>query len=290
VHTVLQQIVDDVLGPVDGPLAELTGADGRDVPWPTARRLDGLVAAAAGAVAARNGLTNAGVAPLLAAQARPYLEVARSMDWPEGVARGVVAAEVEGSVPVDCGRTARFRADRVDREGDTFSLVDYKSGGPPSTAKGEGTRRKHLLADVARGRRLQAAAYAVATPGVAPGVGRYLWLKPGIGSAPGEVRRTFVASDDGEMAAAFMSAVGTIVDGWTAGALPPRVEEAHRPGKVPPACGYCPVAQACLRTDSGFVRRIVGWMSRESDADDEISRAAQALWWLGVERPEGGES
>ncbi len=289
-HDVLQRIVEETVGADIVSLIDLAEAEGRDVPWPDPERLAEMALAAARTVAARNGLAATGVAPLLAAQVGPFLEVARLMDWPDGIAREVVAAEVEGSVEAGGAGRVRFRADRLDREGEGLVLVDYKSGRPISTAKTESTRRDHLLNEVARGRTLQAVAYALGAQEPFRSVGRYLALKPRVGGAPDEARRTSVGSDDGEMAAAFTDAVETIVRGWVTGALPPRVEEAHRPGETPPACGYCPVAQACLRSDSGYLRRIVAWMSGDTGADDPVSSAARSLWWLGVEKPEGGSA
>ncbi len=288
VHEVLQRIVEETAETNTASLIELAGAGGRHVPWPDPERLREMVVAAAGTVVARNGLAATGVAPLLAAQVGPFLEVARLMDWPDGIAHEVVAAEVEGSVEVGGAGRVRFRADRLDCEGENLVLVDYKSAGPISTAKTESTRRDHLLNEVARGRTLQAVAYALATPEPFRGVGRYLSLKPFVGGAPEEARRASVGLEDVEVVAAFTGAVETIVRGWVNGGLPPRVEEAHKPGKTPPACGYCPVAQACLRSDSGYLRRIVAWMSGDAGADDPVSSAARSLWWLGVERPKGG--
>ena len=216
------------------------------------------------------------------------LEVARAMDWPDGPAPNVVAAEVSGEVKVGEGVIVRFRADRLDRDGDTLVLVDYKSGKPPSSAKKEDTRRQHLLHEVATGRTLQAVAYALGTPPPLHGVGRYLALRPQIGDAPQEARRSSVSSDDDEMAVAFNHAVAVIVSGLRVGGLPPRVEEAHKPGKTPPACAHCPVVQACLRSDPGYHQRIVSWMAGEGGSRSEVADSARALWWLGVERPDGG--
>jgi len=97
-----------------------------------------------------------------------------------------------------------------------------------------------------------------------------------------------VVSGDDEMADAFNHAVDTIVTGWRIGGLAPRVEEALTPGKEPAACGYCPVAQACLRSDSGYRRRLVEWMEREAWSGSEVELAAINLWWLGVDRPNRG--
>jgi len=286
VHEVLQRVVEETVGRTRASLAELGGVDGQTIPWPNERRLNEMVTTAAHIVAVRNGLAAYGVTPLLAAQARPILDVARSVDWSAGMARGVVAAEVNGEATVDGTITVRFRADRVDRDGDGMVLVDYKSGKPLSKAVKTSTRRTHLLAEVARGRTLQAVAYALGTPPPLRGEGRYLALRPDISDAPEEARSATVASDDDEISAAFGHAVDTIVRGWRAGGLTPRVEEAHKPGKVPAACGWCPMAQACLRSDTGYRQRLVRWMDGEEETGSEAERAARDLWWLGVDRSE----
>ena len=286
VHEVLQKVVDEAADRDGDVLTDLSGVRSRGVPWPDSRRLDEMVAAAAHTVAVRNGLAATGVTPLLAAQAHPFLEVARTLDWSDGVAPGVLAAEVSGETKVDGAITVRFRADRVDRHGDDMVLVDYKSGKPLSNAVKPDTRRRHLLAEVARGRVLQAVAYALATTPAQGAEGRYLALRPDIGDAPEEARSTVVRSDDDEIAVAFGHAVNTIVTGWRVGGLTPRVEEAHNPGKVPPACNWCPVAQACLRSDTGYRQRVVQWMQREVQGESEAERAAHDLWWLGVEQPD----
>ena len=290
-HDVLQRIVEETVGADIVSLIDLAEAEGRDVPWPDPERLAEMALAAARTVAARNGLAATGVAPLLAAQVGPFLEVARLMDWPDGIAREVVAAEVEG-----CGGGGWGGQGEIPRRPTRSRGRGSRAGGlQVGSADLDSQDREHEEGPPAeRGRQgpqaLQAVAYALGAQEPFRSVGRYLALKPRVGGAPDEARRTSVGSDDGEMAAAFTDAVETIVRGWVTGALPPRVEEAHRPGETPPACGYCPVAQACLRSDSGYLRRIVAWMSGDTGADDPVSSAARSLWWLGVEKPEGGSA
>jgi hypothetical protein len=290
VHEVLQSIVDAKVGRRDVSLTELVESDAHDVPWPAADRLHELVGAAARRVAIRNGLSSAGVAPLLAARAMPVLEIARTVDWPGDLATGVLAAEVNGRVATAGDVEVRFRADRVDRSDASIVLTDYKAGKPVSTAKGETTRRDHLLKKIATGRALQAVAYALAPPSGLRGAGHYVALKPAIGDAPEESRRATVVSEDGEMVEAFNHAVETVVAGWRSGGLIPRVEEPSSRDTVPQACKWCPVAQACLRNDSGYRRRLVRWLRAEEGSDSEVEAAARDLWWLGVDRSRGDET
>ena len=98
-----------------------------------------------------------------------------------------------GEVAVAGAGVVRFRADRADRAGDRLVLVDYKSGKPVSTAKTPKTRESHLRAKIARGRLLQAAAYAGSAG--ADGSGRYLYLKPDE-AWDVETRNVVVCGDD----------------------------------------------------------------------------------------------
>ena len=208
VHAVLERIVADRLGRRGDRLDELADAEPVTVPWPDDERLEAMVAQAAESLARRHGLVSLGMAPLLAAQAQPYLAVARPSSgvlaaaWPASSAsRSAVRWPWTGGPS-----HSRFRADRVDRGETGLSMVDYKTGGPPSKAKGEDTRYEHLLREVARGNALQGVAYALAAPGSAA-EGRYLYLKPELGDAPDQARDVRIASDDAELAVAFARAV-----------------------------------------------------------------------------------
>jgi RecB family exonuclease len=282
VHRVLERVVVNAVGETAGLAAEKVG-ERPAVPalWPSEPEFEVLLAQVAHEVATASGLGTRGMSTLLAARSRPYLEVARRVEWgADGRLEGVVAAEVEGRAPVDAAdRPVRFRADRADRGADGIRLTDYKTGKPASNAQGAGTRRKHLLAEVGRGRTLQAAAYAVGA-GVGAS-GRYLWLRPEIGDAPEEAREAVVAAADLEFAAAFAEAVTTVELALGGGVAFPRVEEVGS-DKLPDHCTHCAVAEACRRDDSGFRRRLVEWMTIGGGSTESPEGVARRLWHLGA--------
>ncbi len=287
VHAVLQRIVEEPTGRRRLGLEEALGLDPASVPWPPAETLESWLRRDAARAVRRRGLAGWGLEPLLVARARQCLAVARALDWPEGVASRVLAVEVTGEITLPgVEAPLRFRADRVDRGADGPLLVDYKTGGPLSGAIKPDTRRRHLLAAVARGGSLQAAAYALAVPGEV-GTGRYLFLRPDIGEAPEEARDARVRADDGEFAGAFASAAATVARAWRTGACVPRVAE---PGSdaTPAQCRWCDVAEACLRDDSDYRRRIVSWMEGAAEPGHPQERAARELWWLGRGAPGDG--
>jgi RecB family exonuclease len=285
VHRVLQRIVDEALDRGEMHLGDALELESRPVVWPNRESLELLVHDTAERIARRHGLIGSGVAPLFAAQALPYLEVARRLEWGEGVRADVLTAEVSGDVTIDdLDQPMRFRADRIDRQAGGQILLDYKTGRPPWGPGKPETRRKHLLRDVSRGRALQGVAYALASGGA--GCGRYLYLAPNLGRLPEESRDVRIGATEEDAVAAFHNAVLTIAEAWRAGGLPPRVEEAD--GKNAAHCGFCTVSEACLRDDSGYRRRLVEWLGERDNDDSPVVAAARDLWWLGVERPESG--
>jgi hypothetical protein len=199
---------------------------------------------------------------------------------------GVLAPEVEGAVAIrGVEQPLAFRADRVDIGAAGPELVDYKAAKPLSTAKTPETRDSHVLDRVAKGRLLQAAAYA-ATAAARNGGGRYVYLKPD-DRWDEEMRNVVVRGDDEEIAVSFEVAVRTIAEGRARGIAFPRLQEAG--GRNAEHCSYCRVAEACRRDDSGFRRRLVEWMETASTSDDRDKEAMQNLWWLGVDREDGEE-
>ena len=286
VHGVLERIalaaIDD---PPDDLGSALAGAP-VEVPWPTPDRFDDFLRREAQRVARREGLATIGMAPLLEARARQFLETARVVEWgADGKLAGVLATEVEGTVGVrGIERPLAFRADRVDVGEIGPELVDYKTAKPLSTVKTEEIRETHLLDKIARGRMLQAATYAGAA-GVFNGIGRYLYLKPD-DRWTDEMRSAIVRGDDKDVVERFEGAVRAIAEGRSRGIVFPRLEEAD--GKNAEHCRFCRVAEACRRDDSGFRRRLVQWMQGEVETEDRNVGAARRLWWLGVDR-DGGE-
>jgi hypothetical protein len=226
-----------------------------------------------------------GMAPLLEARARQFLDTARAVEWGvNGLLAGVLATEVEGAIAVrGIERPLAFRADRVDTGGVGPELVDYKAAKPLSTVKTAEIRHSHLLDKIARGRLLQAAAYAGAA-GTFNGIGRYLYLKPD-DSWTVEMRNAIVRGDDERVVDRFQGAVEAIARGRARGIVFPRLEEAD--GKSAEHCRFCRVAEACRKDDSGFRRSLVQWMQAEVETQEGDAEAARTLWWLGVER-EGG--
>ena len=227
VHRVLENIVRDGLGEIrEETLEEAAGRAGTTVPWPADKHFTSILERASRDVAVEAGLGPLGMAALLAARSRPYLDVARRVEWgDEGRLDSVLATEVKGQVDVTIiGRPLRFRADRVDRDGISLRLVDYKTARPASAAKQETTRRKHLLKEVSMGRMLQAAAYAAASED-GSARGRYLWLRPDIGDAPEESRTAVIGGDQPDFATALAEAVDIVGTAREAGAMFPRVEE-----------------------------------------------------------------
>ena len=286
VHAVLEQIAAGALGRRGERLEEVAAAAPVDVPWPDDEHLEAIVAHAAEALARRHGLTALGMAPLLAAQARPYLDVARAVEWAAaGTVPGVLGVEVSGELTVE-GWPAplRFRADRVDRMPAGLSLIDYKTGAPPSKGKREETRHRDILKAVARGDALQGVAYALAAPGSAA-EGRYLHLKPELHGAPEAARHVRIAADDANLSAAFNTSLAAVAEAWQTGAMFPRVEEPD--GKDGRACAFCSVAEACLRDDSGLRGRLVSWLEAPGNDATDIEAAARRLWRLGHAEAEG---
>jgi hypothetical protein len=285
VHGVLEQIVLDAVADAPGDLDNAVAGPPAGVPWPSRERFDELVRREARHIALREGLATIGMAPLLEARARQFLDMAKELEWGgDGPLAGVLAPEVEGVVEIKgVERPLAFRADRVDMGAAGPELVDYKAAKPLSTAKTPETRHSHVLDKVAKGRLLQAAAYAAAAP--REGGGRYVYLKPD-DRWDDEMRNVVVRADDEETVALFEEAVRTIAEGRVRGIAFPRVEEAD--GRNAEHCSYCRVAEACRRDDSGFRRRLVEWMDAASTSDDRDEEAARELWWLGFDR-EGGE-
>jgi hypothetical protein len=268
-HGVLEKIAQEAGVPANASLAELQAAAPCDVPWPDAARFEAILEEAARETARAEGVAVPGFGRILAAQARRAVERARRLEFgPEGVLRGVLGAEVEGEIDLRAadGRALRlrFRADRVDGGPPGLRLTDYKSGKPPSDAKGEATRREHALRRVARGLLLQGAAYARAAD-----VGRYVFAKPDLEEG---AARLEIDGGDAELQRHFDAALRTLLEARQAGSFGPRLVDAK--GETAPACQWCRVSEACLRGDSDARRRLRAW--REASRDADLARMGPA--------------
>lgn len=277
VHAVLQRIVEEAAARAEpGALPVL-------VSWPAPAELGPLLVEASARLLAAEGIDMPGLARALAERARPLVEAAGAADWTGGEPLAVLSVESQDEVAVQDAagrnRSLRFRADRVDPIGPAaggLRFTDYKTGRPLSEGRTAATRRRHFLERVRAGTHLQAAAYLLAAAGE-PAVGRYLYLRPGLEE---EKRELAVTLDDREIGAAFAQAVRAVLAAWDAGSFFPRVVDPA--GRNEPArCGYCAVAEACVRGDSGARNRLFEWTGRAGQAED-LTPAEESL--LGVWR------
>jgi RecB family exonuclease len=253
------------------------------VRWPEPGRLAALAHAAAAVAARVEGIVQPGFAHLLVRRVRPLLESIRALDFAGGEA-DVLGAEVNGAVELRRAdgsvRRLSFRADRADRAGDAVVLVDYKTGRPISEASKPDTRREHLLAQVASGRRLQGPAYAYAGEPVREG--RYLFARDDLEETSARVA---IAHDDDELREAFEAAARDLLAAFELGAFPPRLLGAKRSGSAR-ACESCDVSEACLQGETGSRRHLAAWLDRHAAAPERLPAAARAAFALLV-RTEG---
>jgi hypothetical protein len=281
VHRVLQRVCGET--PVGrAELAEVVSRAPRRPPWPRPGRLAELVREEADSLVREAGLSPAGLAALLAARAAVALEVAREVDWAAGPPE-VLGAEVVGRVVVG-GRAVSFVADRVDALGERVRLTDYKTGVPHSRAKKLETRERALRQEVAAGRRLQAAAYALAIAD-RPAEGRYVYLRP---DEEPEHRVACLGNADAEAAGAFTTAAAAVFAAWDLGAFLPRLVDPDGRTEYQ-GCRWCEVAPACVRHDSGARARLNAWLADAAAAAGEgaAPAAARRVWMLAA-KPAGG--
>jgi hypothetical protein len=278
VHEVLERVVNEALGePVDS-LEDARYRQPVKVTWPSQHRVDELIDRVAEQLARDAGLAVYGVAPLLAARARPYLDVARDVVAPDLDA--VLGPEVNGSITLENGaRTLTFRTDRVDQGEDGLVLWDYKTGKPViGDATKKSTRDDRLSTGVSRGHLLQGVAYARA----ARGIGCYVSLKPDLEEQADKQRKTPIDGSNAELILSFDRAVAAVISGWRAGSMFPRVEDRTRPYWMSDPCTWCVVREACIIEDSGRRRRLVDWLNADCEsARTDGEREARALWSLG---------
>ena len=282
-HRVLEALVPPPTG-AEG-LEALRTATPRDLAWPGEDELTRLIEHHAAATVRRAGIALEGFSHALAAVTRPYLDLARDLDWPGGRAPGVLAAEVEGfyefALRDSPPRVLAFRADRVDRHADGLVLIDYKTGTSTLKQKTPAGRLKAYTREVARGARLQALVYALAA-GEPGDVGRFTFLRPRF-DGPEEARLVEARRGDDTLLQAFEAAVTTTLGAWDRGLFFPRMEPPGRPHEKPRACEWCTVAEACSRQDSGVRRRLrlgVEDLAAAASLDPGIAASMLAHWWL----------
>ncbi len=162
-------------------------------------------------------------------------------------------------------------------------LTDYKTGKALSRAKKPETRERDLRREVASGRRLQAAAYALSVAS-RPAEGRYVYLRP---DEEPEHRVARLGSTDGESAGAFATATAAVFAAWDRGAFLPRLVEPDG-RKEYQGCEWCEVAPACVRHDSGARARLNAWLAdAEAAAGEGAAPAAARKVWMLAAKPGG---
>lgn len=278
VHRVLERLCRGATpGPWPESVEQARGVPPRPVPWPDEDPLASLVAGEAVAAAREAGLTLPGLHRALAVRVLELLQVARRQDW--ATPPDVVALEAEGAAEVtdDAGRPRRvlFRVDRVDRSATGLRLTDYKTGRGPEAHTGAGTRRKHLLKDIATGKRLQGAAYAAAAgPG---GAGGYLFLR----EEKGTEGRIEVGGEDVEARECFLGTARALLASWDSGALFPRLSNPAGSSEGD-ACRWCEVGEACLHGDSGArwrLEHMIESLTGQTDLPPALE-ACRRVWRL----------
>jgi len=292
VHRTLERVVGAGLAGAPDSLEGIDPVAAVPVAWPAPETLEASLREAASDVLADEGIAWHGLARVLVDQARPYVQRAGELDWPEGPSSrvDVMGVEVEGSVAGGFGNGGiselRFRADRVDAFDGTLRITDYKTGAPISAAVTDKTRAAHFLTAVSEGRHLQAVAYARGA-GVANASGRFLFLRPDLDE---NASGYSAGSEDEEMGAAFAAALERVGRAWGEGAFGPRLLDASLQGENA-ACERCELALACVRGDSGARGRLVNWLARAVNASPEVpERALFEVWELqaakGLAKPE----
>ncbi|MFL6237807.1 MAG: PD-(D/E)XK nuclease family protein [Thermoanaerobaculia bacterium] len=286
--------VDPVLlgNAVHGVLERIARPPGRERPrgvrhldpvaivWPDGRELEQWLYEESVRLLEEEGVFLPGLARALAERARPMLDTARDMDWAAG-AVPVLATEVEGELDVGDTpgplRHVLFQADRVDKDaGGLVIWTDYKTGRPISTARRPDVRRRHFLDRVRKGTNLQAVAYLLGSEGESKG--RYLYLRPGLDDGDRELS---VTNADEDFIQAFAAASEAVLAAWEAGSFFPRLVELDG-RKEPGRCGFCSVAEACLRSDSGARQRLHEWTGQGLEALGQEEGALLRVWRLGA--------
>ncbi len=252
--------------------------------WPDDREIEQWLYEESARLLEEEGIFLPGLARALSVRARPMLDTARDLDWAAG-AVPVLATEAEGELDVGDApgplRHVLFQADRVDKAGGLVIWTDYKTGKPIATAKKPENRRRQFLERVRKGSNLQAVAYLLGSDGESKG--RYLFLRPGL---EGGERELAVTNSDQDFIEAFAAASEAVLAAWETGSFFPRVVELDG-RKEPARCGFCSVAEACLRNDSGARQRLYEWTGEAAEARPE-EMALLRVWRLGAKPMEGG--
>ena len=272
VHKTLERVIGAQLPHRIRSVAEIADTAGTALVWPPLDRMAALAETVAEELLEQAGVRLPGLAKLMTRRLIPLLEVARTVD----AKATPIAVELQGGFEVD-GRTIEFRADRVDRHEGDLRFTDYKTGKPFTEVLRLQTRAQHLLDNVARGKNLQAAAYA-AVAGTDDRVqGRFLYLRPDV-----ELHEIRAFSGTEDLRAALDGTVRTVLHGLEAGVFFPRLVKPDD-DEEPSACATCEVSEACIRGETTDRIRLRDW-AREQGRPGALTEGADdammALWWL----------
>ncbi len=253
VHSVLETIAERAGVPSNSGVDEIVRGVPVDVVWPGPGEVSEIVRRAARRETVRRGVPR--LAPLLARAAAPLIERARRLAWP-GDRAMILGVEARGEREIlGAGIVVEFRADRVEREGNTLVFVDYKTGNKGSAPK----------TVIPRGELLQGAVYAL---GDENRVGRYLYLGSDLSE---KAARVEVA---GSLANPAIDVIEILVGAMGEAVAFPRLCTPGNAGDGP-SCRYCTLKAACFFGDSGVRRRLAAAF----DVMDE-ERFARKLWFL----------
>ncbi|QDU84281.1 PD-(D/E)XK nuclease superfamily protein [Planctomycetes bacterium Pla163] len=217
-----------------------------------------------------------GAAAWLRARCRPLVQNGIDALWTDATV-DVIALEVERRLEVarEVGEAVavRFRADAVLGSEAGTLLVDFKTGAPKKPTPKPPTRTKHLVADLLRGERLQAGAYAAASGGR----GAYLFL----GGEDAQEDERFTEVDAATARPALERSLPVLVDTRRAGlALPRLVDADTSEDKLPTACERCALIDACVQGDTGWRERQRRWIERvRQDGTTDVPEALAAAWF-----------
>jgi hypothetical protein len=288
VHGTLQRIVQRVVPPpVDGRLATVADEAGIEVPWPEPQELTRLCEEAALGVLRVEGLALPGLARALATRAHEYLEVCHQELFEPAPPR-VVGSELNGEAELDLPDGSKmllsFRADLAQRRQKELRLIDFKTSAPFIDVKRDEARRRHLLAALRSGTRLQGISYALGVERTQGGVGQgsYLHLRP---DAKTSSRWIDFRGDDFELVDALRRVVAVLQYARTRGTFFPRLSEPSK-REEPRRCEYCEVSLACVRGDSQSHRRQFEYFQKlraRREQDEALSANEErmlALWDL----------
>jgi hypothetical protein len=265
VHSVAERVARAALG--DG--LETTSVGPVPIVWPSESTLSQWIIEESEHCLADDGV---GWMKFSVAVVPPALAALKLLQEEDGSLEGVSGVEVEGSWAVSPELSIGFRADRMEYQGGVVNVTDLKLGKPPTLLKTESKRDAAILTAVRQGVLLQGAVYAHA---VKSSVGRYLYLHP---DPEIPVRSFSFSAEDSLVSEALHSIVNEVMAVRNTGAWFPRVSEFKR-DKVPVACGYCDVKEACSVGDSSFRRRMMALANEEGEG--AISAARFRLWSRG---------